>query len=233
MVTLAKGSPGYNWTNRVRLICLISAMILCLTSVLRAADPKAYGLSVVRLGVDGHLVRITLKKNTGPSVSELVQDAARRYQVDPLLVHSVIRVESGFEPDAVSVKGAKGIMQLIPATAQRFGVNDAFDPRQNIDAGVRYLKYLQDRFPNDLTLSLAAYNAGEGAVTRYNSVPPYPETVDYVRKVKQEYTVRQRAARPGRTDLSQTSAQLGATQEPVHHIQEYVDSEGRLYLRTR
>jgi soluble lytic murein transglycosylase-like protein len=248
----------------VRFVCVISAIIACLAPISAAADPTASELSVVRLGADGHLVRVRLnnlqkaaapaKKRTAsmstplviaplftgsqnssanPTVSDLVQDAARRYQVDPLLVHSVIRVESGFNPEAVSVKGAEGLMQLIPSTAQRFGAKNAFDPKQNIDAGVHYLKYLQDRFPNDLTLSLAAYNAGEGAVTRYNSVPPYPETVDYVKKVKREYTVRQRAAQPSRTDLPQASAQSSATEEPVRHIQGYVDSEGRLYLRTR
>jgi soluble lytic murein transglycosylase-like protein len=229
-------------------------IILCLAPGSAAADPTASGLSVVRLGPNGHLVRVTMpiarkpsasiKKplivppvfrggDRTPSVSDLVKDAAQRYQVDPLLVDSVIHVESGFNPNAVSLKGAQGLMQLIPATAQRFGASDAFDPKQNIDAGVHYLKYLQDRFPNDLTLSLAAYNAGEGAVTRYNSVPPYPETADYVQKVTRDYTVRQKEAKPSRPSVSQASAKLNATEEPVRHIEQYVDSEGRLYLRTR
>lgn len=238
----------------------MGSIIACLAPVLAAADTGTAGISVVRLGADGHLVRVTLPNphktarladrqlrpqsplvippvfrggDTPQSVSELVQDAAHRYRVDPLLVDSVIRVESGDNPLAVSVKGAQGLMQLIPATAQRFGVSDPFDPKQNIDAGVHYLKYLQDRFPNDLTLSLAAYNAGEGAVTRYNSVPPFPETVDYVQRVKQEYAGRQKAANPNRAGVSQAAAQLKETGEPVRHIEQYVDSEGRLYLRTR
>jgi hypothetical protein len=254
MVAPGGGYPGYNWKNKVRFACFIVGIIVCSAPGSVAADPTASGLSVVRLGPNGHLVRVTLpivRKTSAStkkplvvppvftggdkpaSVSDLVQDAAHRYRVDPLLVDSVIHVESGFNPKAVSVKGAQGLMQLIPATAQRFGVNDPFDPKQNIDAGVHYLKYLQDRFPNDLSLSLAAYNAGEGAVSRYNSVPPYPETADYVNKVKREYTVRQKAANPSRPRTSQTSGQLNATEEPVRHIEQYVDSEGRLYLRTR
>ncbi|HEX4810282.1 MAG TPA: lytic transglycosylase domain-containing protein [Bryobacteraceae bacterium] len=168
-----------------------------------------------------------------PSVADLVQDAAERYQVDPLLVHSVIHVESGFNPRAVSDKGAQGLMQLIPATAHRFGVTDPFDPKQNIDAGVHYLRYLQDRFSNDLSLSIAAYNAGEGAVTRYNSIPPYPETVNYVQKVTREYTGRKQTAKPSRTDGPPTPAQISSSEEAVRHVEQYVDSEGRLYLRTR
>jgi hypothetical protein len=254
MVAPGRSFPGYNWKNKVRFACFAVGIILCLAPGSAAADPTASGLSVVRLGPDGRLVRVTLpiarKKSaavkkplvippvfTGgdspASVSDLVKDAAERYRVDPLLVDSVIHVESGFNPNAVSLKGAQGLMQLIPATAQRFGASDPFDPKQNIDAGVHYLKYLQDRFPNELTLSLAAYNAGEGAVTRYNSVPPYPETTDYVRKVTRDYIGRQKEAKPSQPGVSQASTQLNATEEPVRHIEQYVDSEGRLYLRTR
>jgi hypothetical protein len=254
MVAPGGGYPGYNWKNKVRFACFVVGIILCLAAGSAVADPTASGLSVVRIGPNGHLVRVTLPiaRKSRPSVkeplvippvftggdstasvSDLVKDAAQRYRVDPLLVDSVIHVESGFNPKAVSVKGAQGLMQLIPATAERFGASDPFDPKQNIDAGVHYLKYLQDRFPNDLSLSLAAYNAGEGAVTRYNSVPPYPETTDYVQKVTREYTVRQKEAKPSRASVPQGSGQLNATEEPVRHIEQYVDSEGRLYLRTR
>jgi soluble lytic murein transglycosylase-like protein len=116
-----------------------------------------------------------------------IEDAARRTAVDPELVHAIIQVESDYNPNAVSRKGALGLMQLIPATAQRFGVENTFDPRQNIEGGVNYLRYLLDLFNGDLALSLAAYNAGENAVRRHQGVPPYSETRQYVRKVTSLY----------------------------------------------
>jgi len=98
-------------------------------------------------------------------------------------VEAVIRVESGFKPGAVSPKGAQGLMQLMPATAAMLGVRNAFDPRENVEGGVRHLRYLIDRYAGNLPLVLAAYNAGEGAVAQYGGIPPYPETQQYVRKV--------------------------------------------------
>ena len=112
-----------------------------------------------------------------------IQAAASRHGVDQALVQSVIGVESAFNPWAVSPKGAQGLMQLMPQTASSLGVRDAFNPRQNIDGGVRHLRYLIDRFPGNLSLALAAYNAGENAVNAYRGVPPYAETQAYVRKV--------------------------------------------------
>ena len=99
------------------------------------------------------------------------------------LVSAVIQAESGFNPRAVSRKGAQGLMQLMPTTAATLGVRNSFDPRQNIDGGVRHLRSLIDRFANNLPFALAAYNAGEKAVVQYRGVPPYPETQDYVTKV--------------------------------------------------
>lgn len=115
--------------------------------------------------------------------AEEIAEAAIRYGVPQRLVEAVIRVESAFNPTAVSRKGARGLMQLMPATASVLGVQDSFDPRQNIDGGVRHLRGLMDRYPNDLKLVLAAYNAGEQAVRAYNGIPPYPETKQYVEKV--------------------------------------------------
>jgi soluble lytic murein transglycosylase-like protein len=117
----------------------------------------------------------------------LVEKAARRHDVDPQLVHAVIRQESGYDPFAVSSKGAMGLMQLMPATADRFGVQNIFDPAENVLGGVQYLRHLLDRYNGDPRLTLAAYNAGEGAVDRYGGVPPYRETVDYVSKVRRLY----------------------------------------------
>jgi hypothetical protein len=120
--------------------------------------------------------------DTGPYVHE-IRDAAERYGVPVRLVSAVIRAESGFNPRAVSRKGARGLMQLMPTTAASLGVRNSFDPKQNIDGGVRHLRGLIDRFPSNLPFALAAYNAGERAVVQYGGIPPYPETQDYVSKV--------------------------------------------------
>jgi len=117
----------------------------------------------------------------------LVREAAERHHMDPALVRAVIETESGWNATAKSRKGALGLMQLIPTTAVRFGVNDAFSPQQNVDAGVRYLKTLLERYNGNLDLALAAYNAGEGAVDRAHGVPAFRETRDYVQKVQNAY----------------------------------------------
>jgi soluble lytic murein transglycosylase-like protein len=116
-----------------------------------------------------------------------IQDAALRYGLDPDLVAAVIRTESGFRSRAVSPKGAMGLMQLMPSTARLLGVEDAFDGRENIFGGCRYLRSLIDQFDGDLKLALAAYNAGPEAVSRHNGVPPYRETQNYVRQVMALY----------------------------------------------
>lgn len=118
----------------------------------------------------------------------LVAEAARRHEVDAALIHAVIMAESSYNPRAVSHKGAAGLMQLMPGTAQRLGVVDIYDPGQNIQGGARYLKELLSRFDNDLPLTLAAYNAGEDAVARYNNrIPPFRETRGYVDRVLKFY----------------------------------------------
>ena len=120
-------------------------------------------------------------------VDSLIQEAAHRHEVDANLVRAVIRVESSFNARAVSNKGAMGLMQLVPATARRFGVENAFNPVENVEGGVRYLRYLLDLYGGNLNLSLAAYNAGEKAVERHGGVPPYRETRDYVKKIGDHY----------------------------------------------
>jgi soluble lytic murein transglycosylase-like protein len=117
----------------------------------------------------------------------MAADTARRHGLDPALVLAVVAVESGFRPDAVSPKGAQGLMQLMPGTAQALGVGDAFDPQGNLDGGVRHLSGLLALYGGDLRRALAAYNAGEGAVARHGGLPPYRETRDYVRKVLERY----------------------------------------------
>jgi len=122
-----------------------------------------------------------------PAILSAVYRLAPGYGLDPRLVTAVIAVESGFQADAVSAKNAQGLMQLIPETASRFGVDRPFDPVQNLHGGMRYLRWLLQRFDGDVTLALAAYNAGEGAVERYGGVPPFPETEDYVRRIRRYY----------------------------------------------
>ncbi len=116
---------------------------------------------------------------------ELIYSTARRYELNPELIAAVVRAESAFDPRAVSTKGAVGLLQLMPATAARYGVvGDAlFDPASNLDAGVRYLKWLRERFAGDLPKMLAGYNAGEGTVERYDGVPPFRETRDFIRRI--------------------------------------------------
>jgi len=118
-----------------------------------------------------------------PRIEYLVRLLAPRYKVPPRLALAIIDVESRFNPDAVSPKNARGLMQLIPETAERFGVRNAFDPRQNIEGGLAYLRWLMAYFEGNVTLVAAAYNAGEGAVDKHLGVPPFAETRDYVKKV--------------------------------------------------
>ena len=118
---------------------------------------------------------------------ELIEAASAQYKVDAGLIASVIAVESNFDPKAISRRNARGLMQLLPETAARLGARDIFDPKENIDAGTRYLSDLLRRYNNDLVLALAAYNAGPEKVCKFGSVPPYAETISYVRRVKRAY----------------------------------------------
>jgi hypothetical protein len=119
---------------------------------------------------------------------KLIRDAAARYNLDPTLIHSVISIESNFNPKAVSHKNARGLMQLMPRTAELMGVKDSFDPGQNIDGGSHYLSGLLKKYKNDLTLALAAYNAGPDTVDKYGRrVPPYLETMKYVQRITKTY----------------------------------------------
>jgi soluble lytic murein transglycosylase-like protein len=116
-----------------------------------------------------------------------INQAANKYRIDPALIKAIIHVESAFKRTAVSHAGAQGLMQLMPATAADYDVTDSFNPRQNINAGTEHLRYLMGLFDQDLNLVLAAYNAGQGNVRKYNGIPPFKETQDYVYKVKKKY----------------------------------------------
>jgi hypothetical protein len=123
-------------------------------------------------------------------VDGYITDSAQRNNVDPLLLYSIMHQESSFKRGAISPKGARGLMQLMPGTAARFGVTNIFDPKQNIEGGARYVSFLLNRFNGDLSLTLAGYNAGEGAVDKYGwRIPPYAETQEYVRRISRRYNL--------------------------------------------
>jgi soluble lytic murein transglycosylase-like protein len=124
---------------------------------------------------------------TQQDIDAAIDEAAARHHVDPSLVRSVVKVESNFNPNAVSPKGAMGLMQLMPSTARSLNVANPFDPAQNVDAGVRHLRKLLDSYGGNIRLSLAAYNAGSGAVARSAGVPHFRETQDYVRRITNLY----------------------------------------------
>ena len=149
---------------------------------------------------------------------EIVKAAAERYSVDADLIASVIAAESNFDPKAVSKKNARGLMQLLPETAARFGVQNIFDPQENIDAGTHYLRDLLRRYDNDLVLALAAYNAGPERVLQFGRVPPYPETISYIRRVKRAYekskaglTLEARPAAPAKKKANSSAVNPGAS----------------------
>jgi soluble lytic murein transglycosylase-like protein len=224
---------------------------------MRAADPPASPLltppadmakvSVVRVDRrTGKLVRTVSGGASQPAASapppahiqELVEKSAKAHNVDPLLVQSVIQVESNYNHFAVSPKGAEGLMQLMPGTARMLGVSNSFDPAENIEAGVKYLRYLQNVYQDD-RLALAAYNAGPKAVDRYKGAPPYAETQDYVNQVGQRYrTAKQKEA--DRIESEKAAAQAaaittevqGPAEEKHPKLEQSIDQNGRLVLRT-
>jgi len=154
-----------------------------------ATRDRGYNPNGTRLamGSSTHLKGFT----TGnPQHDQFIVDSSRRYRIDPLLIYSQMHQESSFKIRATSYKGASGLMQLMPATARRFGVTKIYDPQQNIDAGVKYMRWLLDTFNQDVVLALAGYNAGEGAVMKYGwRVPPYRETQEYVRRISARYSM--------------------------------------------
>jgi hypothetical protein len=142
---------------------------------------------VVSIDPEDNFVSVPPAPPVTAPLREIVKAAASKYSVDADLITSVIAVESNFDPKAVSKKNARGLMQLLPETAAQFGVQNIFDPQENIDAGTHYLRDLLVRYNNDLVLTLAAYNAGPVRVQQFGRVPPYPETASYVRQVKRVY----------------------------------------------
>lgn len=255
------GHSRYNGKNMARAICFVLACVFA-SPAGATGESRLHVRSVVRADAKtGRLIRTSIvKKSVSPTalkarqsaslpvepqqvavtdVSAIVQQTAALHGVDPALVHSVIAVESGFNPLAVSPKGAQGLMQLIPATARRFGVTDSFDARQNIAAGVKYLRYLQDMFKDD-KLALAAYNAGEGAVLKYGGVPPYRETEQYVSKVGKKLESARLSFAPQAIDSKGGFAQPNelagekpeASPAPLHALSLVTDESGRIHFVT-
>jgi len=211
----------------------MSLVAFCVSAA-AAELPAKRVATVVRADThSGRLVRAVVAPKPSPAppraeVSALVASIATRHQVEPLLVDSVIQVESNYNPYAISSKGAMGLMQLIPGTARRFGVSDTFQPEQNIEGGVRYLKYLMELYRGDEKLALAAYNAGEGAVAKYKGVPPYPETQNYVSQVGKRLDQSREAEKRAKAATPPAKPEIH-----VPAIEKTVDAEGREFYRTR
>lgn len=224
-----------------------------------AASPYGFGMSPNDPGSDssehktlvvradprtGRLVRNVVVRSGVPykqpgraDFAGIVDKAARDHDVDPLLVESMIKVESNYNPNAISPKGAEGLLQLMPATARMLGVSNSFDPQQNIEAGVKYLSYLKSVYKDD-RLALAAYNAGPGAVQKYKWIPPYRETQNYVDQVGKRYGDARRAAAakapaPPPPIVETAAAKVPEVVEEKHpKLEQFLDENGRLHLRT-
>jgi soluble lytic murein transglycosylase-like protein len=227
-----------------RNITLRSCFILMLAVPAFAASPgtvpQGHMTTVVRADTrTGRLIRsivvqpriameptLAVDRDLGAMIDRIADEQG----VESQLVHSVIRAESNYNSNAVSPKGAQGIMQLIPATARRFGVSNVFDTRDNIQGGVRYLRFLLDYYRGDYPKAIAAYNAGEAAVDKYNGVPPFAETQNYVYQVAQNLKTARRASVASRPPaLGETGVDNGETPRP---IQASLGSDGRIYYRT-
>jgi len=171
-------TPANKRSSRVRKLTSSTNLIYS------TPDPR---LHLTSLNVSGALDGFTTGDST---IDDLIVESGRRNSVDPLLLYAIMHQESTFKRQAISPKGARGLMQLMPGTALRFGVSNIFDPRQNIEGGARYMRFLLDQFDGDVPLALAGYNAGEGAVMKYGyNIPPYSETQEYVRRITKRYAL--------------------------------------------
>jgi len=201
------------------------------------ADPAI--TTVVRADTKtGKLVRsVLVRKSVVQTVSDenlntMIDQIAGEHGVEAPLVHSVIKAESNYSATAVSGKGAQGIMQLIPSTARRFGVSNSFDPKENIQGGVRYLRFLLDYYRGDYPKTIAAYNAGEAAVDKYKGIPPFAETRNYVSQVAKNLKTAREKAAPAARPTPTVVANLNGAAETSNPILASMGSDGRIYYRT-
>jgi soluble lytic murein transglycosylase-like protein len=164
------------------------------------------------------------------SLRTMVDTISLNHGVDPALVRAVIKTESNFNRWAVSNKGARGLMQLIPETGSRYGVRDFFDPQQNVEGGVQYLKFLLEKFNGNLDLSLAAYNAGENLVERLGRIPPIPETTNYVRRVRANYVKKTPQPSPIVPPLAKASEVPEQAKQETPNIFRTVDERGVVHF---
>ena len=156
-----------------------------------------------------------------PTIDAHIVAAGARNGVDPVLLYAIMHRESSFHTGAVSPKGARGLMQLMPATAARFGVRNIFDPAQNIEGGARYVRFLLDYFNGDVRLALAGYNAGEGAVSKYGGIPPFRETQEYVRLIGERYALMRNPQTARMAErVTRTQAAALANAQPVAPVYE-------------
>jgi soluble lytic murein transglycosylase-like protein len=219
---------------------LFSVAVAALSS--RGAEPEEAlrVKTVVRVDArTGKLVRTVVSsahpaagKPAPPALDAAVRQIAAEQSLPPELLHSVIQVESNYNPGAISPKGAQGLMQLIPATARRFGVSDSFDPVENIQGGAKYLKYLLDLYKGDYPRALAAYNAGEKAVAKYGGVPPYPETQNYVAQVKKRLGAAKPPMQAKPVDKAAEKSGETSPDEPRHIVQ-VMAADGAIRYVTR
>jgi soluble lytic murein transglycosylase-like protein len=187
--------------------------------------------------VQAHTVTGGAPESEATAVPAGIEDAVARiaaeHSLPPQLIHSVIKVESNYNPYAVSNKGALGIMQLIPETARRFGVKNVFNPEENIQGGARYLRYLLDLFEGSYPLALAAYNAGEAAVARYGGIPPYPETQNYVILVRRQLELAKKATEARRPAPPAQPEAVETKPQGAGHIVEITMPDGSVRYVTR
>ncbi len=183
-----------------------------------AVSPKAESLMPVLQGAEAAPYTPVKPESAATKYDPIIEKYASEYHLDPSLVRSIIAIESNFNPKAVSSKGARGLMQLMPGTASRLGVQNLHDAEENIRGGMKYLRTLLDTFDNDLTLSLAAYNAGESLVQRIGRIPNFPETHAYVRSVQKRYGKKEMQLSPSAEERRGPS------------LFRYVDAQGILHL---
>jgi soluble lytic murein transglycosylase-like protein len=254
--TTAQAQNGYRFdnfdtTNGVRIESVEttaslppSKTVRPLSKTIKAGESAGTGMRPATLLYTRSLAMAASKSLDGfttgdAKVDAFIVESGARNGVDPVLLYAQMHQESSFKKSAISNKGARGLMQLMPFTAARFGVKDIFDPRQNIEGGARYMRYLLNHFDGDVALALAGYNAGEGAVMKYGrSIPPYRETQEYVRRITGRYRLMRdpQTAHEAKPVTNTEVAAVAAEQQPVpldtyeRHVFAVRMPDGRLQL---